>query len=99
MKMWYKTCSHHTNYHCSHPVGMMDTQKSLCGVNDLFSSTKHIRLGVITTDGCKKAQRTLLPSLVTKRGMDGCKFSHTVHALVQMTWHHTVALMFCPARW
>ena len=25
MKMWYKTCSHHTNYHCSHTVGMMDT--------------------------------------------------------------------------
>jgi hypothetical protein len=64
---------------------IINVENSLCGVNDLFSSTKHICFGVITTDGCKNAQRTILPSLVTKRGMDGCKFSHTVHALVQLT--------------
>jgi len=35
-------------------------------VTDLCSSTKQVRLGVITTDGCKNAQRTICPSLRDK---------------------------------
>ena len=36
----------------------INVENSLCGVNDLFSSTKHICFGVITTDGCKNTQRS-----------------------------------------
>ena len=84
-------------------VGMIDThnrwKSSLCGVTELWFGTKQVRLGVITTDGCKHAPRTIGPSLVRQYGMDGGVFSHTVHALVQLTWHHTVALQCCPPRW
>ena len=74
-------------------------KSSLCGVTELCFGTKQVRLGVITTDGCKHAPRTICLSLVRQHGMDGGVFSHTVHALVQLTWHHTVALQCCPPRW
>ena len=54
----------------------INVENSLCGVNDLFSSTKHICFSVITTDGCKNAQRTILPSLVTKRSFQGVRHRH-----------------------
>ena len=74
-------------------------KSSLCGVTQLCFGTKQVRLGVITSDECKNAPRTICPSLVRQHGMDGGVFSHTVHALVQLTWHHTVALQCCPHRW
>ena len=60
-------------------------KSSLCGVTELCFGTKQIHLGVITSDECKNAPRTSCPSLVTQHGMDGGVFSHTVHALVQLT--------------
>ena len=67
-------------------------KSSLCGVTELCFGTKQVCLG-------KNAPRTICPSLVRQHGMDGGVFSHTVHALVQLTWHHTVSLQCCPPRW
>ena len=84
MNVWYKTCRHHTNFHCWYDRHTLSLKSSLCGVTELCFGTKQIHLGVITSDECKNARRTSCPSLVTQHGMDGGVFSHTVHALVQL---------------
>jgi hypothetical protein len=99
MTVWYKTCRHHTNFHCWYDRHTLSLKSSLCGVNELCFGTKQVRLGVITFDECKHAPWSICPSLVRQHGMDGGVFSHTVHALVQLMWHHTVALQCCPPRW
>ena len=99
MNMWYKTCRHHTDFHCWYDRHTQSLKSSLCGVTELCFGTKQVRLGVITFDECKHAPWSICPSLVRQHGMDGGVFSHTVHALVQLMWHHTVALQCCPPRW
>jgi hypothetical protein len=55
MTVWYKTCRHHTNFHCWYDRHTLSLKSSLCGVNELCFGTKQVRLGVITFDECKHA--------------------------------------------
>ena len=91
--MWYKTCRHHTDFHCWYDRHTQSLKSSLCGVTELCFGTKQVRLGVITTDGCKHAPRTICPSLVRHHGRWSILAYSSCTGTVDVTSHRGTSVL------
>ena len=93
MNVWYKTCRHHTNFHCWYDRHTLSLKSSLCGVTELCFGTKQIHLGVITSDECKNAPRTICPSLVRHHGRWSILAYSSCTGTVDVTSHRGTSVL------